>query len=237
MSLTKSFIAFAVLITLVATSAEAQRTIRFGGGGNSAEQIKMQLLQMEKVRKELELDEEAGKKIADIVADVRDEIRQEMREMFQDAGNFREMDEDERKEFGEKMRKMMTEVNGDAWKEISKLVNKDQMGRLNQLVLQRQGVTALLGKKLQKELEVTEEQIKKMQAKNKELREELNEEIQAAREDRDFEAMRDAQTEYRKASKEAFMKILTDKQKKKLEEMMGKEFEFPRAQRRGRGRN
>ena len=236
MSYTKPMIACAVLLMLVTTSVQAQRR---GGmrmfGGNSAEQIKIQLLGMEKVRKEIKLDEDDAKKVADIASDARDEIRQEMRELIQDAGNFREMDEDERKEFREKFTKMMNEINGDAWKEISKIVDKDQIKRLDQLAIQRQGASAFLGKNLQKELEITKEQIKKMREKNTELQKEMQEAIQEAVQDRDREAMNEARTEYREASQEAFMKILTDKQKKKYKELIGEEFEFPQqGGRRGR---
>ena len=240
---TKPIVVCTVLLMLVTASAEAQRRggMRGQRGQGSQEQIMIQLLAMKEVQKELKMGEDFADEMKDVMEDVREGMQEamtELREEIQDAGGFREMDEDDRRKLMEKMNKMRKEVNDEAWKSISKKVSKDQMKRLNQLVLQRQGTAALFAAKMRKELEITDEQFRKMSEKNKELVQDLNDAIQEARQDRDFEAMQEAQAEYREESKKAFMGILTDKQKKKYKEMMGEEFKFPaRQMRRGRGRN
>lgn len=224
--------AFLMIVGMFAEAANAQRRggmMRMGGGSM------ISLLNMEEVREELDVKEEAADKLKDLAEDVQEEMRAEVQDLMAD---FRDMDEDEQAEARKEMQKTIAKINADANEELGKLLSKKQIARLKQLFVQRQGTAALQNAEVQKSLDITDEQKEKMAKASTELREEMREAFMEMRESGggDREAMQEMMTELREKSEKAVIGVLTDKQKKKFAELKGKEFKFPERQRRGRGR-
>jgi len=152
-------------------------------GGISA----VTLLMMPAVRTELKLTDDQKTKIQDL----SDKVQKKLREAFTAAGD-RAPD--------------YQNINNEFTEQAFKILNADQVDRVKQLQLQRDGIAALTRDDVAKKLGLTQDQI----AKIKKLQESLDQNDMLA--------------------------VLTDQQRAKWKEMWGKEFTFPQPALGGRGR-
>jgi hypothetical protein len=216
------------MLALVASAATAQDQPRgrgrggFGGGGFGGPGMNspVALLGIPEVRKELNVSDEQGKEIDDVLAKVR-EARGGFN--FQD---FQSLGEDERQKRMDEMRKKGEEADKAAQEKLDKILKPEQLARLNQLSLQRQGLMALARPEVAKQLGLSQEQqdkIKKIQDESRpqprgfgqNLSDEERQKLFAERQERQEKAQ--AET----------LAVLTDDQKTKWTELKGKEFDFP----------
>ena len=133
----------------------------FGGGGGDVSEVS--LLSMEEVLDHLqddyELSDDAKKEILANAEDAQDELAEERRAIM---GDMRNMDQDERTAAMEELQDVTKEINTDTFRTIKKQLNKKQLGRLNELKVQRMGVAALHDAVIQEMLEFDDEQVEKM---------------------------------------------------------------------------
>jgi Spy/CpxP family protein refolding chaperone len=191
---------------LLAGAALAQRGFGRGGGfgGN--------VLSIPEVQAELKLTDDQKTKVTDALA--------KLREQRQSQGqNFQSLSQEERQ-------KLLADRRAEEDKQLGAILNADQMKRYHQLVLQRQGMTAVLDKPVADELKLTDDQRTKIQA--------VVDEQSAARRELfqgggggDREAMMKKFQEMRKQTDEKIASLLTDDQKNKWKEMTGAPFTFP----------
>lgn len=182
---------------------------RGGRGGGPGGGGMAGLLMSEEIRTELGIDED---QMLDL-EDFRDEMRGQMREMF---GQMRDMDPDERRE-------MIQEMRTEAENRLKEVLKPEQMTRLKQIELQQQmqrrGGGGAIPNSVAEELGLSESQLEEMRAKAAAAQAELQKKIQ----------------ELRQAAQEEILSVLTSEQRAKYDELVGKPFEMPRRQFRGRG--
>jgi Spy/CpxP family protein refolding chaperone len=186
----------------------------FGGGVNG-------LLQIEEVRKELKLTEEQWAQVQKIMEEAR-------AARDQDGGlNFRSLQDDpeaerEKKfvEFREKAEKRSQETQA----KVKEVLLPKQVERLQQLALQRQGARALASEDVQGKLGFSDDQKKKIASIQQSQFERMR--IAFRRGPNQEGNVEETRAQARKAEAD-MLAVLTDEQKKKLEEMKGEPFEFP----------
>jgi Spy/CpxP family protein refolding chaperone len=190
-------LALALAVVALAAAAVQAQGPRPGGGGT------LFLLTQKSVQEELKMSEEQVKKVSELEA--------KQREAFRD---FRDLSREERqKKFQE-----MAKANEKA---IGEILKPEQLKRVKQISLQRQGLRALGDPEVAEALKLTAEQKDKVKA----VMDETGKEMRAlfgAGLDRD--EARKKMEEIRKASEEKLMTILTDEQKTKLKELQGEPF-------------
>ena len=201
----------------------------FGGPGGGMFNSPVGLLGMAEVRKELNVTEEQNKQIDEALEPVN-QLRGSFN--FQELQNLNEEDRQKRLE---EMRKKGDEANKTAEEKINKILKPDQLARLKQLSLQRQGVYALTRPEVAKELGLTAEQREKIQKVQESARpqgggqgnfQDLSEE--------ERQKLRTQMRERQEKVQAEMLAVLTDDQKAKLTELKGKEFDFPPPQFGGR---
>jgi hypothetical protein len=199
----------AILATAVLTgSAYAQRQGgfgRFGGGGGAG-----QLLRMAEVQTELKLTDDQKTKIATFLESQRGQGRGQ--------GGGQGLSPEERAQRRAEQRAKETE-------ELKKILNEDQMKRLKQLQLQRQGMAALAETEVQSELKLTADQKSKVEAALQEQRQAMRDAFQDG--GGDPQAARAKMEELRKKTNEKLEALLTEEQKSQWKAMLGAPFTFP----------
>jgi Spy/CpxP family protein refolding chaperone len=194
----------------------------FGGGGmgmmGGSSMLSLQLLQNEKVAKELELvDDQKGK-----IKELADATSKEMRSLF---SGFQDMDADERaakmKEFQSKAKARDKELT----KKIGDILLAHQTERLDQISLQLRGVGALQDEKVQKALEITDAQKEKMRKIGQGVGEKMKELFQPGS-DLSREERQKKMQGIQKEVADQTMEVLTAEQKEKLEKMKGPKFDI-----------
>jgi len=176
----------------------------FGGMG----QGKTMLLANPQVQKELNLTEEQKTKITEV-----------RRGMMPGRGAGRNATPEERKAEAEKRKT----AAADADKKIADILKPEQMKRLNGIFIQTGGAQALKDKAVAKELSITEEQTKKIDAAIKTGDEKRREMFQGGARGADT---REKMEKLQKDTLAAALEALTADQKKKYDEMKGKEFKL-----------
>lgn len=112
-------------------------------------------------------------------------------------------------------------------KAIAEILTADQLARLEELLIQREGNQAILRKEVQEKLGLSDEQkgqIKTIQGKYNDANRELREKSQSGELDRS--ALREAMTTNRKVLVEELGKVLSAEQTSKLTALGGKPFTF-----------
>jgi Spy/CpxP family protein refolding chaperone len=221
---TGCLVAVSILFVGVAHAAQPQsRTGQWARAGyqyyyNPMEQS-IQWLQNEGIQKEIELVPEQKEKIDKIRKDYYDKTRQ----LYKDLQG---VDPSERyKKLYEKRKQLSQEVE----QEIRKVLLKNQVDRMRQIMLQmalrQYGSTrALNSEEIAKTLNITDEQKVKLQEVEREARQEMQKKYQ------EF---------YKKLREEMLEKILgvlDDKQRAQLKEMTGEKFEWRPTQRQPAGK-
>jgi hypothetical protein len=220
-------LAGALALVLVVSLASAQDRPRgpgrggFGRGMGAMFNSPVALLNIPEVRKELNTSDEQNKEVDDLLAKAN-----EARGNFnpQEVQNL--SDEERQKRFDE-MRKKAEEANKAAEEKLGKILKPEQLTRLHQLSLQRQGITAVTRPEVAKQLGLSQEQVDKIQKVQEESRpqggfggfQNLSDEERQKR----FAEMRERQEK----AQADMLAVLTDDQKTKWTEMKGKDFEFP----------
>jgi len=214
-----TFAAIAALMCVVSTNeAMAQRGGwgGFGGGGES----KLQYLNNEGVQKELELLEDQ----TDQLQDIGEEARNVMREAFSGMREkFRDLSREERDEMMTEIREKIQEDMKAVEEKVSDILVPHQLERLDQLMLQgqmRRGGTAaaLKSESLREKLGLTEEEAEALQAKEEEVKKELEEDIK----------------KLRAKAQDKILSVLPAEKQEKIKKMIGDSFEMERT-RGGRG--
>jgi hypothetical protein len=109
---------------------------------------------------------------------------------------------------------------------LAKTLKPEQLKRLKQLQLQRQGNGAFTDAKVQKALKFTSEQKEQMDTILKDSAKEMRELFQSARGGGDFQEMRKKMTEMNKETTKKIQDVLSADQKKKWKAMIGEPFKF-----------
>jgi Spy/CpxP family protein refolding chaperone len=190
----------------------------FGGfGGGIAG-----LLQIEEVRKEVELLDDQWAQVQKINEDAR--AAREQGGGF-DREAFQNLSEEEREKRMTELREQFQKRAQETEAKVKEVLLPHQTERLEQLALQRQGVRALATEDLQGKLAFTDEQKKKI-ATIQEAQERFRAAFQRGGNNNqegarpNFEEMR-AQQQKDEAD---MLAVLTDEQKKKFEELKGEAF-------------
>lgn len=214
----------ALVVVLTASAAWAQP----GGGrgffgGPGRQQSGVMLLGIDEVRTELATTSEQNTKLEDLGRDVRAKA--------QDAfGDFQNQSEAERAE----SRKKLDEINKEADAKLAGILKPEQLDRLNQLKLQREGATAIARPEVADKLGLTKEQ-KDQAAK-------IVETYNSQGNQRNFGDLSDEERQKYFAERQQqrekvqgeLLALLNADQKTKWEQMQGKKFTFP--ERGGRNR-
>lgn len=198
-----------------------------GGGGGGVMSMFM-LLRNEKVQGEV--------KITDEEKSALEKAGEKVREMTAPAGggrgfqNFRDMSEDERKKVMDEMQARMKKANEAAREELEGILPPEKLSRLLGIYIQNSQLAQVLTNPMvTEELELTDEQKEKVTKTGTELAEEMQStmsELFGGGPGTDRSAIQTKMEEFRKKGDEKYLSILTDDQKKKLEELKGAEFKL-----------
>jgi hypothetical protein len=200
-----------------------------GGGGGGGVMSMLNLLRIERVATEV--------KVTDEEKAALEKIGEKVREMMAPpAGgggaprNPRDMSEDERKKMMDDMRARMEKMNEVAREELESILPPEKVARLVGIYAQNNGMQQLLTNPLvTEELTLTDDQKKDVTKKGEESAAEMQTaigEMFAGGGGGDRSAMQAKMEELRKKIEDKYSTILTDEQKKKLEEMKGAEFKL-----------
>jgi hypothetical protein len=191
----------------------------FGFGGGATEL--MMLLRMEEVRKEVDMTDETY-----------EAVQTAARENMSGLADLRDASEAERTA-------KMKELNDKTQELLDEVLSPDHQKRLMGLLVQQRGMSASTNDLIAKEIGLDEAGVKKVEeaaAKSREgMREKMMEVFQAARGGGaggagggfDREKMQAMMEENQKETDKAIAAVLTEPQKKALENLKGAKFEFP----------
>lgn len=221
----------------------------FGGGRGGFNIDRAMLLRAEQIRKELKVEEAQAATIDAALEAFREERNAAPRP---DREAFSKMSEEEQNAYREKSQKEREELSKKMDEALGAMLEPEQAKRLDQIAMQMKlnmaTVATLKSDDLKSKLSLTEEQVAKLDEAEKAAAADMMkmfEEMRAAggggqpgggggREA--FAAMQEKMTAARAKSTEAAMAVLTDEQKKTIEELKGAKFELDmRALMGGRG--
>lgn len=189
----------------------------FGGrGGDPA----IGLLQIEEVRRELEM-------YPDQTAAI-EKMQEQARESRREGGGFdfarmRDASKEERLKIMEELAERRREMEKETRKQLVDILMPDQLDRLDEISIQVQGVRALDSKKVAKALKITDAQ----KAKVEEIREQGKEKFRTAMREAGRENMWEKMAKFREDLEKSIMAVLTPEQQSQFEEMKGEPFEMP----------
>ena len=199
-----------------------------GGGGGGGVMSMFMLLRNEKVQGEI--------KITDEEKAALEKAGEKIREMSAPAGggggfqNFRDMSEEERAKMMEEMQARMKKAGEAAREELEGILPPEKLSRLLGIFIQNSPMQQVLTNPLVvDELALTDEQKEKVTKAGTEMMEEMRAamtELFSGGGGGDRAAMQTKMEEFRKKGEEKYLAVLTDDQKKKLEELKGAEFKL-----------
>lgn len=185
--------------------------MRFAGGGMGM------LVNRADVQRELGISEDQKTKLRELREKMQAERESQM-ESFRTNGGPPDR---------EAMMKAFREMEEKSTKALGEILTADQVKRLKELSLQRAGNRALMRPDVQKELGLTEDQVKKieeLQNKQQEASRSIFEKVQNGEVDRS--EVRELMEKNNRIMDEELAKVLTEAQRAKLKEMSGKPFTF-----------
>lgn len=197
---------------------------RPGGGRPGGGDPTLMLLGIEEVQTELQIDPDQKAALAKL----REQARPERPNL-----DFGSMTEDERREAFEKMQKQREQRNAELKEQLIEVLLPEQMERLEQIVLQVQGVRALANDEVAGRLGMTDEQKKKLGEVREQLQQEMGPKMRELFASGDREAVREGMRKVGEEMQEKVLAVLTSDQRKQFDEMKGEKFEMP--ERFGRG--
>ncbi len=198
----------------------------FTGGG--AESL-VDLLRRPSVQKELDL-------MADQTAALEEMQRRSREGRSRPDFDFRSADEEQRREFFEKMQAQRASDNQTQQSQLEEVLLPDQMQRLQQLALQRRGAVALADPTLQHQLSMRPEQTEALTKIQEQSANKIRETMAGAmRGEGDRSTIAETIRNMRSAIEADAMAVLSKSQREKLDELRGEPFEFPEAEEQARG--
>lgn len=203
--------------------------IGMGGPGGMMRVDRARLLEMEKVRAELKI-EEAQAATIDAALEAYREQRSSGTQLDRDA--WGKMTEEERTAAFEKMQKEREELSKSTDEVLNALLEEGQKTRLDQITVQMRlamgTFAALKADDMKTKLSLTEEQVTKLTEAETAFNEERTKAMEEMRNGGsfDFQKMGEKMAEFQKKSTESAMALLTDDQKKMVTEMTGAEFKI-----------
>ena len=199
----------------------------FGPGGPGMPATLMSLIGIPDVQKEIGLSDQQTKGVSTLTSETQRQVRSAMSGI-----NFQElqgMSEDKRQQVFAEVRGKTEDANKQADEKLGKILDTKQLGRLNQLRLQREGVVAISRPEVAKQLGLSEKQL----AKIRDIQEQGCTGFGPGgpggpdQDPGDFMARIERQRDKVQAD---VLAVLTDQQCAKWGEMKGKEFKFPQPQ-------
>jgi Spy/CpxP family protein refolding chaperone len=211
-----AMMAVLLIIAMVSQVSLAQREEgRRGRGGPGGGMMSgVRLATLEPVQTALKVTDEQKDKIKTINADLRDGM-----DKSRDEGGGREK---------------MQELTEDAGKKLNEVLDEGQQKRLMGILVQVAGPAAIADPAIAKELNVTDDQKKKLAEVRETVGKEMRELFQNAGEG-GREGMREKMDKLREDSNKKLMAVLTADQQAELEKMKGEKVEIDLSQLRGRG--
>ncbi|MFO0789426.1 MAG: hypothetical protein U0805_08210 [Pirellulales bacterium] len=211
-------IAAAAVVALMAQVSLAQREGGRGGrgfgGGMGGPPTPARLLMLKEVQDALKLTDDQKDKLKQINDDMRDALRKAM-----DDGSGRE-----------KMQELMASTTT----KVNEVLDEGQQKRLLGIFVQVNGANAALDPGVAKELNVTDDQKKKLADIRQKNMESMRDLFQSARDQEGGrEAMREKMDKLREEESKAMMEVLTAEQQKDLEALKGEKVEVDLSQLRG----
>ena len=181
------------------------------------------LLRSEQVQKELQVSEKQKAGIDEAVT----AYGQKSRQLFRGR---RDLSEDERESSAREFQKKRDVLRKDTDKKLEALLSADQMKRLNEILLQQRGVSALTDAQVVRALKLTEEQSEDIKGVIKTAREERRKLLAKRRElGRDeLGGIREKMKQIRKDVEVQALALLTDAQKEQFKALKGEPFELDR---------
>lgn len=220
----------------VAATADAQQGGRgrggFGGGMFGRSNVFM-VVANSAAQKELGLSTES----VDKVKSVTDEYNAAFREAMQSAGtgqDFRNMSEEERTKFGEKMQEIGKANNEKFLPKLKDVLTADQFTRLQQLNWQNMGSRVYTDPEIIKSLTITKDQQDKIKSVSDEYQGKIGELFQGGG-GGGGGGNREKMQELNKERDAKITEVLTKDQKDKLASLKGKEFDVEQLRQFGRG--
>ncbi|MGA2257554.1 MAG: DUF4956 domain-containing protein [Thermoguttaceae bacterium] len=203
----------------------------FGPGGPGMPATLMSLIGIAEVQKEVGLSDQQVKDVRTLSSESQRQLRSAMSGInFQE---LQDMSEDERQKMFAEAQGKADGANKQADEKLGKILDKKQLSRLNQLQLQREGVTAISRTEVAKQLDLSKEQIAKIRKIQEQGRAGFGAMVGPGgpggpdQNPGDFMAGIEQQREKIQAD---ILAALTDPQRTKWAEMKGKEFKFPQPQ-------
>lgn len=207
-----ALMAVGVMVQVSLAQPGEGRRGRGPGGGFGGPPTPVRLLGVKEVQDALKLTDEQKTKITDLNNKVREEIRTAM----QDGGSR------------EKVQKLMDETTA----KVKEILDEGQQKRLLGIFVQVNGANAVANPDVAKELNVTDDQKKKIE----EIRQKNMDSMRGLRDQSgDREAMREKMTKLRDEESKAIFAVLTEPQQKQLEELKGEKVNVDLSQLRGPG--
>jgi hypothetical protein len=156
----------------------------------------------------------------------RDKLLQYMMEQIMETGPFL----DSLKEDTPDREKKLDEHRRNAHKKLAKQLNEvfkpEQLKRYRQITRQQEGGLALGQPEIQKELKITQDQVKKFMAVMQELNKSVEPLVKQAHEGGNPEEIRPKIEELRKDYAKKLVGVLTDSQKEQWQQLLGPPFEL-----------
>lgn len=212
-----------IAVAALAVGAFAQGQGRRGGFGQNPFSL-TSLINRDEVKEELKLADDQKTKLTDLATS----MQQKRRDAFQASGiQFGpDMSDDDRK----KMAEIGVKVNSDQVKEISGILNADQLKRLKEISIQHEGNAAAADPIFQSDLGITDEQKGKIAELQKKQTAAMMELFQKMRnQEIDQAGFRTAMTSNQTIMSDEIGKILTEDQKGKIKSMSGTPFTLKEA--------
>lgn len=200
---------------LLAQPGEGRRG-RGPGGGFGGPPTPVRLLGIKEVQDALKLTDEQKTKITEL----NEKVREELRAAMQDGGGR------------EKVQKMMDETTA----KVKEILDEGQQKRLLGIFIQVNGANSVSNPEVAKELNLTDEQKKKIEEIRQKNMDSMRELFQGARDQEGGrEAIREKAEKLRDEESKAILAVLTEVQQKQLEELKGEKVDVDLSRLRGFG--
>ncbi len=185
-----------------------------GGGGD----MTFGLLRIEAVQTELEISPDQQEAL--------DKLAEQNRPERPDA-DFRNMDEEQRRAFFEKMQKEQAERTAQMKDQLIEVLLPEQIERLEQISIQLRGVQALEDDEVAAKLKITDEQKEKLAKVRDELQQKMRDQMREIFSSGDREKIQEAFGKAREDMEEEVLGVLTSTQRSDFDAMKGEPFEMP----------